>query len=110
VPHDGDRHRGGQDEPDRRQRDDPRVLPQGAQVDEEGRGVQQRRQEDEQDEVGVELDMGDSRHQAQDEAAEDQRDRVGDLEPVGDRVEAGGRDEERRDDDLQIPHPRDSSA
>ena len=33
-----------------------------------------------------------------------QRDRVGDLEPVGDRVQAGGRDEQRGDDDLQVAH------
>jgi hypothetical protein len=95
------------DEPDRRQGDHPRVVAQRAQVAEERRRVEQRRQEDEQDEIGVELDVGDPRHEPEQEAADHQRDRVRDLQPVRQRVQPGGRHEERGDDDLQVGHGRD---
>ena len=44
-----------QHQPDRVERDDPRVGAQRVQVGEERRRVEQRRQEDEQHEVGIEL-------------------------------------------------------
>ena len=94
VGDDGDRGRGDQHEPDRGQRDRPRAVAQAAQVGEERGRVQQRRQEDEQHQVGVERDLGDPRHQPEQQASDHQRDRIRDLEPVRERVQPRGRDEE----------------
>ena len=102
---------GGRDhQPDRRQRDHPRVRSQGAQVHEEGRRVEQRRQEDEQNQVGLELDVRDPGRQAQQEPAEHERNRIGHPQPVGESVQARGRHEECRNDDLQVAHAPDCRA
>jgi hypothetical protein len=37
------------------------------------------------DEVGLELDVRDARHQPEDEAVDDRRDRIGDLQHVRER-------------------------
>ncbi len=98
-------HTGGhEDEPDRGHRDCAGVGPEAAEVGEERRGVQQWRQEDEQDEVGLELDVGNARDEAEDEAAEHERDRVRNVEPVGEGVQSGRGDEQRRDHDLEVVH------
>jgi hypothetical protein len=97
---------GRQDQADRHQRDHPQVFAQRRQVGEEGVGVQQRRQEQEQDEVRVEVDLGDARDHPEDEPAEDEDDRVGHRAPVGDRVQQRDRDQQRRDEDLDLAHGR----
>ena len=107
VGNDGDGRRRDQHEPDRVEGDRPRAVAQAAQVGEERGRVQQRRQEDQQHQVGVELDARDPRHQPEQQATEHERDRVRDPQPVGERVQPGGRDEQRRDDDLQVTHGRD---
>ncbi|HET8592846.1 MAG TPA: hypothetical protein VFL56_04215 [Solirubrobacterales bacterium] len=105
VGDDRDRPRGRQNQADRLEGDHPGIRAQAAQVGEEGGRVEQRRQEDEQNQVGIEDYLRHPGQEAQHQAAEDQGNRVRDLDPVGERVQAGGRDEQRCDDDLEIPHP-----
>jgi hypothetical protein len=101
-------HRDGSDrrehQPDRRQRDRAHVAAQGVQVREERRRVQQWRQEDDQDEVGLELDVRNARHQPEHQAAEHERDRVRDVEPAREHVEPRDRHEQREDEDLEVLH------
>jgi hypothetical protein len=56
------------------------VVAQLAQRGEEGRRVEQRRQDDDEDDIGIELDVGDAGDEAQRRAADHEQDRVRDLQ------------------------------
>ena len=90
-------HRRG-DEPDREQGDGPEVRAQVAHRGEEGRRVEQRRQEAEQDDLGPELELGQTRDEREREPAQHQQDRV--RNPQDGREDDEDPDAEEQPDEL----------
>ena len=104
VPEDGDHADRGRDQTRREQRDRARVVPQRAQVREEGGRVEKRRQEDHQHQLRLELISGMPGQQPERQSAENERDRIGDREPARKHVQPRDRDEEGDDEDLEVLH------
>ena len=94
VGDDGDHDRRGQHAADGEQGD---RLQLGAEVTErrvEGGGVEQRRQEEEEDQLRLEREVGQARHEAERQAADDEQRRIRNRQPAGHR-------DQRQDDDEQ---------
>ena len=95
VRDDRDADRRHDDEPDREEPDRARVGSQVAERREERRAVEQRRQDAEEDELRLELELGNARDDANGEPADDEQDRVRDTKRR--------RAREQRGDDRQKP-------
>ena len=93
----GNRQRRREDQADRERADGAEVGAQAPHRREVRGDIEERRQDDEEDEVRLDRDPRDPRHQAQQETADDQKDRVRDPDAARDRDERGHRDEEGED-------------
>ena len=104
---DGDRDRGGEHEPDRKEADRPDVRAQVAERGEEGRAVEERRQEDDENEVGRQLEVRDAGREAGCQPAEHEQDRIRHLHERREREQRRDRSEEREEDERIVvvdPH------
>jgi hypothetical protein len=100
------RHRGhrGQNETDRRQRQGAGIRPQCPQVGEERGHVEQRGQKHQQDQLGIELDAWAAGDGPDDQPTQHQDDGIRNPEPAGHGVQAGHRDQQGGQDDLEPFH------
>ena len=85
-------------------RDRLRVAAQVAHGGEERRAVQERRQEDQEHEVRVELDVRHAGQEADHRAAHHERHGVRHAQQSGEDREAGDRQEQPEDDQLEVVH------
>lgn len=94
LGHDRDHHRREQHETHREEADRAHVRPDVADGGEVAGTKQDRRQEQQEDDVRLQLDCRQTRHEPQQEPAEDQQDRVRNPDPARDDGQRGGREEQ----------------
>ena len=100
----GDRAHRHEYQPNRAERERAEVGPQVVEVREDRRAVEKRRQEDDQNDLGVELHLGQAGNEPEQGAAHDEHDRVRHRQAPRERAQAHHGHEQPGDQELGLAH------